>query len=64
MKQLTVRELRRLLFTVSNQEALVGFADTQKGMLPLVAINVSDDGDLVTLGFLNVPDRSNIDEEE
>ena len=55
MKIITVRELRYMLFGIDNQDAQIGFADTKKGLLSLVAMNVSEDGSLVTLGFLNEP---------
>jgi len=51
-KQLTVSELRRLLFEVENQEAPVAFYDSKKGkLLPMVAINEAVDKSVVTLGF-------------
>lgn len=51
-KQLTVSELRRLLFEVENQNAPLSFYDSKRGkLLPMVAINESVDKSVVTLGF-------------
>ena len=53
-KQLTVSELRRLLFEVENQDAPVAFYDSKKGkLLPMVAINEAVDHSVVTLGFFD-----------
>ena len=53
MKQLTVRELRQLLFDVKNQEANVGmFTEGNRECLPLVSIqDDSEDCGFVSLGF-------------
>lgn len=52
-KQLTVKELRYLLFKkVENQDAPVAFYDSKRGkLLPLIAINEAVDHSVVTLGF-------------